>query len=55
MELDNKLNNILNDIAEKVSKKANECCYRSDGYEEEIKKYVKKELKCLIKGISWNI
>lgn len=35
---------LIDEISNEISKKANECCYRSDGWEEDIKTFTKNKL-----------
>lgn len=34
--------------ASRIAEKANECCYRTDGYEEDIKKFALDSIKKII-------
>ena len=40
MDTENLDKNIIKSLSSKIAEKANECCYRSDGWEQEIQEYV---------------
>ena len=41
----------IDEVASKIASKANECCYRSDGYEEDVRKYAIDILNPIIDDI----
>ena len=41
---------LIVDAAERIAQKANECCHRSDGYEEDIAAFAQKEIEALLKS-----
>lgn len=42
------INKLIDQMSSDIAKEANKCCYRSDGWEEELKLFISNKLKDLL-------